>query len=266
MRAGAAATEQCFQLSSNFGGVLPADLDGATAPPSGSPEFFLNFGSNSLNLWKFHVDFSNSGNSTLAGPSVLSVAAFSEACPTGTCIPQKGTSQTLDSLGDRLMYRLAYRNFGDHESLVVNHSVNPNTGPASGVRWYELRSPNSSPVVFQQSTYAIDSNSRWMGSIAMDKLGDMALGYSVSSSTLNPSIRITTRLAGDPLNQLGAETTIFNGTGSQNGGLNRWGDYSAMSVDPVDDCTFWYTQEYLKANGSFNWSTRISSFKFSTCQ
>ena len=271
MRAGTAATQQCFQLSSSFGGLLPSDLDGATAPPAGEPDFILNFGSNSLNLWKFHVDFTNSNNSTLTGPTNIPVAAFSEACGGGACIPQTGTKQKLDSLADRLMYRLAYRNRSGIESLVVNHSVATSTGRhgssiGSGIRWYELRDPNGTPTVFQSGTFAPDSSFRWMGSIAMDKAGDIAVGYSVSSSQIHPAIRFTGRVPTDPAGTLAAENSIIEGGGSQLRGLNRWGDYSSMSVDPVDDCTFWYTNEYLKSNGSFDWSTQIASFKLAGCQ
>jgi hypothetical protein len=266
MLAGAAATQICFQLSNSFGGLLPSDLDGSTAPPAGSPNFFLAFNTNSLDLWKFHADFATPANSTFNSnsPTNIPVAAFSAACGGGgTCIPQLGTSQQLDSLADRLMYRLAYRNFGDHESLVVNHSVT--AGSSVGVRWYELRSPNAAPTVFQEGTYAPDSNYRWMGSIAMDKVGNIAVGYSVSSASMNPAIRYTGRAPGDALGTLQAENIITTGTGSQTSGLSRWGDYTAMTIDPGDDCTFFYTNEYLKANGSFNWSTRIASFKFPSC-
>ena len=161
------------------------------------------------------------------------------------------------------MYRLAYRNFGDHEALVVNHSVT--AGSSVGVRWYEIRFSNGTPTVFQQGTYAPDATYRWMGSIAMDKVGDIALGYSASSPSLSPGIRYTGRLVGDPLGTLQSENSIVTGGGSQIPNLSRWGDYSAMTVDPIDDCTFWYTSEYLKATGSFNWSTRIASFKFPSC-
>jgi hypothetical protein len=166
------------------------------------------------------------------------------------------------------MYRFAYRNFGDHEALVVNHSVNPGTGAASGVRWYEIRNPNNpiiAPVVFQQGTFAPDSTSRWMGSIAMDKLGDILVGYSASSSGINPAVRVAGRVPTDAAGTLEAEASVIVGAGSQLGGLNRWGDYTSMSVDPVDDCTFYYTNEYLKSYGTFNWSTRIASFKFPGC-
>jgi len=264
MIAGAAATQVCFQLSNSFGGVLPADLDGATPPPAGSPEFFLNFGSNSVNLWKIsNVNFT-AGTATLSGPTNIPVAAFAAACSGGgTCIPQTGTNQQLDSLADRLMYRLAYRNFGDHEALLVNHSIT--SGSSVAIRWYEIRSPGGTPTLFQQGTFAPDATFRWMGSAAMDHVGNIAVGYSVSSSTINPGIRFTGRAPTDPAGTLGTEISVLNGTGSQNGGLTRWGDYSSLSVDPVDDCTLWYTTEYLKATGSFNWSTRIANFKFSTC-
>jgi hypothetical protein len=266
MRAGATATQVCFQLSSSFGGVLPADIDGSTAPPAGSPNYLVNFGSNSLNLWRFHVDFGTPANSTLTGPISIPVATFSAACKGGgTCIPQPGTSEKLDSLADRLMYRLAYRNFGDHESLVVNHSVQTSRRGPVGVRWYELRNPGGTPSVFQQGTFAPDASFRWMGSIAMDKLGDIALGYSVSSGSVHPAVRFTVHTPADALGTMEAESSAKEGGGSQQRSLARWGDYSAMTVDPTDDCTFFYTNEYLKADGTFNWSTWITSFKVPSC-
>src|SRR5258706_4351180 len=264
MLTGAVATQQCFTLGSQFGGDLPSDIDGKTLPPAGSPDYILEFGTNALNPWKFHVDLTTPVNTTLTGPTSIPVAAFSAACNGGgTCIPQVGTTQQLDSLADRVMYRLAYRNFGDHEALVVNHSVT--AGSSVGVRWYEIRSPGGTPTVFQQGTYAPDAGYRWMGSIAMDRAGDIGLGYSISSSTTHPGIRYTGRLVTDALNTLQAEASIIDGAGSQTGGLSRWGDYSSITVDPVDDCTFWYTNEYIPANGSFNWRTRIASFKFASC-
>jgi PKD repeat protein len=263
MLTGADANAVGFQLSSSYGGLLPSDLDGSTAPPAGSPNYFLNFGSSKLNIWKFKSDFSvDPPTATLTGPTAIPVAAFSSLC-SSSCVPQPGTSQKLDGLGDRLMYRLGYRNLGDHESLVVNHSVVAGSG--SGIRWYEIRNPNGTPTVFQQGTFAPDSTYRWMGSIAMDKSGDIAVGYSVSSTAINPSIRYTGRVPSDGLGTLQTETSIIAGGGSQLTNLNRWGDYSAMSIDPIDDCTFWYTSEYLKASGTFNWSTRIANFKFPSC-
>jgi uncharacterized repeat protein (TIGR01451 family) len=262
---GRTATQICFQQGSSVGGLLPSDLDGLIPPPAGSPNFLMNFGANSLNLFRFHVDFANPANSTFTGPIVIPVAPFTPLCNgSSSCVPQPpGDSTRLDSLADRLMHRLAYRNFGDHESLVVNHSVGVDAG--SGIRWYEVQNPNGTPTVVQQSTFAPDSSFRWMGSIAMDASGDMALGYSVSSDTIFPSISFTGRLAGDPANTMGAETSIIAGTGSQEFGLTRWGDYSAIQVDPVDDCTFWYTTEYMSTSGSFNWNTRIASFRFPSC-
>lgn len=271
MLAGAAATQVCFQLSSAYGGLLPSDLDGANAPPAGSPDYLLNFGSNSLNLWKFHVDFATPSNSTLSGPVNLPVPAFTPACGGGTCVPQPATTQRLDSLGDRLMYRLAYRRFADgHEALVVNHSVKrggTKKNEIDGVRWYEIRSPGAAtPTIYQQGTFSPDSTSRWMGSIAMDKVGNIALGYSASSASVYPSLRYTGRLPTDALGTMEAENVILAGGGSQLRTLNRWGDYSAMALDPIDDCTFFYTNEYLKTSGTFNWSTFITSFKLPNCQ
>jgi hypothetical protein len=263
MLAGTAASQVCFQQGSGVGGLLPSDMDGLTAPPAGSPNYQIYFGTNSLQLYKFHVDFTTPANSTYTGPTNIPVAAFSPVCGGGTCIAQPSGNQ-LDSLADRLMFRLAYRNLGSHESLVVNHSVA--SGSTGGVRWYEIQNPSGTPVVAQQSTFAPDASYRWMGSIAMDQAGDIALGYSVSSSSVDPSVRYAARLASDPASTLGAEVSAVAGTGVQSGSsLTRWGDYSSMTVDPVDDCTFWYTQEYMKTTGAFNWNTRISTFKFPTC-
>jgi hypothetical protein len=267
MLAGQPATQQCYNLGTAYGGLLPADVDGSTPPPASSREYVLNYGSNRLNLWKFHVDWTNSANTTLSGPTAVGVAAFSPACG-GACVPQPATTQKLDTLSDRLMTRLAYRNFTDHESLVLNHSVGTgflNQGPV-GVRWYELRNPAGIPAVYQQGTYAPDSTNRWMGSIAMDEAGNIGLGYSASSSSVRPSLRYTGHLTTDPLGVMGqGEGTFQAGTGSQLPSLGRWGDYSSMTVDPVDDCTFWYAGEYLQTDGTFNWSTRIGSFRFPSC-
>src|SRR5262249_2307 len=175
MLTGAAAMQLCFQLSPSFGGLLPSDQDRSNAPPAASPNFFANFVSNSLNLCNIPCAFATPTHAPFTGPSNIPVAAFSAACSGGgTCIPQPSTTNKLDSLADRLMHRLAYRHFADgHESLVVNHSVT--AGSSVGVRWYELRSPNGAPAVFQQGTYAPDSAYRWMGSIAMDQAGNIAL-------------------------------------------------------------------------------------------
>lgn len=277
---GAAATMQCFDVTPNYGGLLPGDVDGTTPPPVGSPEYFLNFdyNDNALDLWQFHVDWTTPANSTFTGPANIPVEAFTEACGetvlvlnqvNGACIPQAGIAQTLDSYGDRVMYRLAYRNFTDHESLVVNHTVSTGSSTSNtGIRWYELQKTTGNFGLFQQGTFAPDSSYRWMGSIAMDKAGDIALGYSVSSSTMSPSIAYTGRVPSDPLNQMESEVDVLSAAGvspgSQSAGSNRWGDYSSMAVDPSDDCTFWYTTEYQPTNGSA-WSTRIASFSFPSC-
>jgi len=262
MLAGRAATQICFGPYSSFGGLLPADLDGSTLPPNGSPNYMLYFGASNLNLYKFHADFQNSNNSTFTGPTVISVAAFSPLCGGGTCVVQPSPGHLLDSLADRLMYRLAYRNFGSHESLVVNHSVT--VSGSGGVRWYEIQNPSGTPAVAQQGTFAPDTDYRWMASVAMDKVGDLAVGYSRSSSATHPSILFAGRTPSDPAGMLEAETNVVSGGGSQTS-YSRWGDYSAMTLDPVDDCTFWYTQEYETANGVFNWNTRILNFRFPGC-
>src|SRR5467141_2894089 len=267
MLSGAASPAKiCFTIN-NDGGYLPSDLDGSTLPPSGSPGVFLTFETlSSLRYYQLSPNFANTSSSTLSAPTDIAVASFNEACGGGTCIPQSGTSQQLDSLGDRLMYRLAYRNLGDHDALVVNHSVA--AGSSVGVRWYELRSPLTGAfTLYQQGTFApADSTYRWMGSAAMDQAGDIAIGYSASSSNLFPAIRYTGRIPTDAQGTMRAEISLLEGTGSQTGNsLSRWGDYSALRVDPSDDCTFWYTNEYIPSNGSYNWATFIGSFKFSGC-
>jgi hypothetical protein len=266
MLTGAAATQQCFNTGTSYGGLLPSDNAGGSAPPTGEPNLHLAIGATASTLayWKFHVDFTTPANSTFTGPSTLATAAFTQACSGGTCIPQSGTTNKLDSLADRLMYHLSYRNNGGTESLVLTHSVT--AGSATGVRWYELRGANATPSIYQQGTYAPDASYRWMGSAAMDKNGGIGIGYSTSSSTTFPSIRYAGRAATDALGTLTTgEGTMFAGGGSQTGTLTRWGDYSSMSIDPADDCTFWYASEYLAASGTFNWHTRIGHFALPSC-
>ena len=264
-------------VPSTYNTILPADVDGATPPPAGSPEIFagLDFANNTtMGLWQFSpVDWTNPGAATFSGPTNIAVAPYNTLCAgSPDCLPQPGTSQTLDAISDRVMYRLAYRNFGDHEALAVVHSVNAATsGTQAGVRWYEFDralvngQPSGNFTVAQQGTYAPDATNRWMGSIAMDGAGDMALGYSATSASVYPSIRFTGRLKGDPAGQMTvAEGTIQAGAGAQTG-YNRWGDYTRMAVDPVDDCTFWYLGEYYSTSAPYQWQTRIGSFKLSTC-
>ncbi|MCP4898424.1 MAG: hypothetical protein GY906_15730 [bacterium] len=263
-------------------GLLPADLDGWSDPPAGSPHYFVgtmddNRGApqDAITLWKFDADFDTPANSTFTLAHTIPVAAFNSAfpCTPGSrdCIPQPDTANTLDILSYRRrpMHRLAYRNFGTHESLVTNQSVEGATGIA-GLRWYEIRDPDGSPpVIYQQGTYApgaTDGIHRWMGSIAMDNGGNMALGYSASDDTsVYPSSWYTGRLAGDTLGEMPqGEGSIIDGTGSQTGSA-RWGDYTAMTVDPADDCTFWYVNEYVPTTSTAGWQLRVGAFKFSEC-
>jgi uncharacterized repeat protein (TIGR01451 family) len=246
---------------------LPSDLDGSTPPPLGAPNAFVQWpGGGTYRIFHFHVDFVTPANSTFTLFAAPAAAPFTALCPgTQNCVAQKGTPDSLDDLADRLMFRLAYRNFGTHESVVGNYTVE--SGEVAAVRWFELRNVTGGPVtVYQESTYQPDTPWRWMGSAAMDRDGNLALGFSASSYTINPQVRYAGRLAGEPLNILGqGEATLHAGAGSQLGSNNRWGDYSDLTVDPVDDCTFWYTNEYYDTTSSFNWRTRIGKFKFPSC-
>jgi hypothetical protein len=266
MLAGASAVQICFTRSTSDGGFLPSDLDGAMPPADGEPGYFLAFNANTLNsltLYKMSLDFGTPANSTLAAASDIGVQSFQPACGGGTCIPQPATNKKLDSLGDRLMYRLAYRNFGSHESMVVNHSVV--SGSSVGPRWYLLDATNQGQfAVIQQATYAPDSAYRWMGSIAMDQSGDILLGYSRSSSSSYPSIYAAGRTPNDPSGTLSQEISLLDGGGSQTL-YSRWGDYTSMRIDPADDCTFWYVNEYLPQTSFGNWSTYIGAHKFTSC-
>ncbi len=269
MLAGKKAKVICFQNANEFG-FLPSNLDGATSPPSGEPNFFVDLAdSTSLHLYRFHVDFATPKNSKFTGPVSIKVKAYSLACGnSGNCIPQPGTTRQLDSLGDRFMFRLAYRNFGDHETLVGSHSVTTSKA-VSGERWYEIRDPNGTPKVFQQGTVTHVGNSLWMGSIAMDKVGDMALGFSESNATtVHPSVSFTGRVPSDAPNTMESVARIFTAKGSATD-ASRWGDYSSMVVDPSDDCTFWYVNQYIPktaANNAITFHTRVASLKFPTCQ
>jgi len=279
MLAGRPATQQCA-FSAGNPSLMPADMDGRIAPPKNEPEYLLEKAPNALNLFRLTIDWARPAKSHLDGPTKINVAPYNDACLISAvpeepneigCIPQPGSgpggyASALESTGDRLMFRLAYRRFADgHEALVVNHAASGSfpQGPVSGVRWYELDRRRGSWAVAQQGTYAPNLDSRWEGSIAMDRQGDIALGYSVSGPATFPSIAMTGRLRGDPRGQLRAEQTVVAGMGSQV--LPRWGDYSAMTIDPTDDCTFWYTTEFLKLPGTFDWSTAIIAARFPDC-
>jgi subtilase family serine protease len=277
MLAGQPASAIYYDLASvdmNLGGMLPADLDGPQ-PPAGSPEYFVQvdddawgYAPDQLQIWKFHADWNNPSASSFARASTVPTAAFdSDMCGfSRNCIPQPGTTTRVDAIADRLMYRLQYRNFGSYDTLVVNHTVDVDATDHAGIRWYEVRNPGSSPFIYQQGTYAPDGNHRWMGSAAMDGTGNIALGFSVSGAVTSPSIRYTGRLASDPPNVMTlGEADLMVGSGSQTHGSGRWGDYSALLVDPVDDCTFWYTQEYYAVTSEFGWQTRIGSFGLPGC-
>jgi hypothetical protein len=274
MLAGEGASAVYFDMASNssLGGMLPADLDGSTPPPAGSPNYFVQVDDepDQLQLWEFKADWTNLANSTFTRRAILPTSPFdSNMCGGGrNCIPQPGASSPkIDAIADRLMYRLQYRNFGTHESLVTNHTVDVNGADRAGVRWYELRNPHTAPVIHQQGTFApADTLHRWMGSAAMDKAGNLALGYSVSNTQTFPSIRFTGRLSSDQLDTMTvAESDLRAGTGSQTHSSGRWGDYSMLAVDPSDGCTFWYTTEYYQASSASGWKTNIGSFKLANC-
>jgi len=279
MLLGQTARMVMFDLQSvdpNLGGMLPSDLDGSTLPPANAPNIFAQmdddawgYSPDQLQLWKFHVDWTTPASSTFTPAGALTTASFnSDMCGySRNCIAQPGGTK-LDALSDRLMYRLQYRNFGTYQTLMANHTVDVNGSDRAGIRWYELRDSGGGWNIFQQGTYTStqDSHNRWVGSIAMNGIGDIALGYSITSSTLNPSIRATGHLNGDAAGFMTQpEVTIVAGGGYQTHSSGRWGDYSQLTVDPVDDCTFWYTQEYYAATGSSSWRTRIGSVKLRDC-
>ncbi len=265
----AGTTPASFQtfpaLGPNTSPLMPADFNGTRLPPAGAPDYFVAPAGNNMSIYKYHVDWATPAHSTFTNSSNIPVAPWTELCPTArNCIPQPDPTQKVDGLGDRYMFRLAYRNFGDHEAMVINHTVDVG-GRHAGVRWYEIHNPAGSASIYQQGTYAPDSDDRWTASVAMDAAGDIAAGYSVSSTSTYPSVRYASRLASDPLGTLSNETHLVDGSGSQTAPY-RWGDYSAMTIDPTDDCTFWYTQEYYITTADYGWSTQIGSFKFPNCR
>lgn len=245
--------------------MLPSDCDGSF-PSMGTPNYFCFDNDNDtywsadrVKVWAFYADWTTPSNSTFTQSASLTPASFNSSFSGSYAIDQPGTTQDLGTLADRMMFRAQYRTFSGHQSIVLSRTVNLGNDHA-GVRWYELRNTGSGWSIYQQGTYAPDGNSRWMSSVAMNGNGDIALGYSVSGSSTYPSIRYSGRLAGDALGTMTiAESSIFSGTASQTG-IGRWGDYSMMSVDPSDDQTFWYTQEY--SSGGWSWRTRIASFQF----
>jgi hypothetical protein len=280
MLAGQPATRQGFGGIANF--LMPADVDGTTPPPSGAPGIFYTMydqgypnhpaGVDRLALYHFHVDWNTPANSSFTLAQELPLAAYNyTVCGffVQNCISQPSTSQTIASLSYWPMFRFQYRNFGgSDERMVGNFTVDLNNTNKAAIRWFEVHKNGGSYSLFQEGTYAPDNAHRWMGSIAMDKMGNIALGYSVSNNTnpsVIPSIRYATRLTTDPLGTLQGEATMWAGTGVQTG-VVRWGDYSNMVVDPVDGCHFWYTTEYHDTNDTgFGWNTRVGVFKIPEC-
>jgi hypothetical protein len=266
--------------------LIPADVEGTTPPPAGRDEFMVsvqnppNDGqsttSNTINLWAFHVDWVNPANSTFTN-SPLSVTPYTPGCYSASfplrtiCVPEPSTNASgahykVDSVGDRLMPRLSYRNFGTYESFLVSQTIQPGTIKQTGIRWYELRSNGSgNPTVFQSGTIDPDkANYRFMPSIAQDKAGNAAVGYSISSLTSHPGIKASWWNL--PKQTKSTAVVLMNGSADeQNSG--KWGDYTSMTVDPVDGCTFWYVNEYFTQNqiSTIDWQTRISKFKISSC-
>ena len=287
MIAGSSAGGICYSgLPPNHFGMLAGDFEGTLLPPTDETAFILSgdwFTLNnppySLQLRRFHPDFVTPANSTLTDglgggfDSFISLPFTANVVGScgdggGACVPQPGTVRVLDTLSMRPMHRLAYRNLGaGRESLVFTESVDPVGTAVAGIQLVEIRNPAANPpTIYNNVNFNPDTTNRWMGSAATDKFGNVALGYSVSSSTLFPGIRIAGRLRNDIRSSVRGELTVQNGTGSQTGTAQRWGDYSAMQIDPSDDCTFWYTTEYMINTSPVDWATRIAGFKFNSCQ
>ncbi len=270
-------------------GLLPADADGKQKPKTdtaiplvGTQDDGAGYGAtfDALNIWDLLIKWRSTPTASLTLKAQLPTAAFDSVFPCAPtsrdCLPQPvitDPAQYLDILSyrQRPTWRLAYRNFKDYETLVTNQSVEAAPGVA-GVRWYEIRRVNGTYSLYQQGTYAPnDGVHRWMGSVAQDKKGNMAVGFSVvNGTTVFPGIRYTGRLAGDPAGQLTlGEGVIINGSGVQTTTNSRWGDYTSLNIDPVDDCTFWYVNEYYAVSGTAAdgrpWQTRIASFKLPGC-
>jgi hypothetical protein len=260
-----------YSVDPNLGGMLPSDVDGAS-PPAGRPNYVMQFDDSpdQMQIWAFSTNWTTPAASTFTKATNLALPALDSGIACGSsgrdCIPQPNTTEKLDALNDRLMYRLQYRNFGTHETFVTNHTVDVDGTNHAGVRWYEIRRTNNAFSLHQAGTFAPDAHHRWMASAAMDRDGGIGVAYNVSSGTVFPSVRYTGRLAGsDPgvLDQ--GEADIIGGAGSQTHTASRWGDYSNVSVDPVDGCTFWATLEYMPSTSSAAWRTRVAAFKLPGC-
>lgn len=274
MLTGAPATFQKFTGGTNF--YMPGDLDGATPPPAGSPDYFYTFkdnsfhgGSDRLEVYAFHVDWVTTSNSTFTLNATLPLTSYTyTVCGffNLSCIKQLGTTQRFDAVSEWPMFHFPYRNFGTHQSMVGTFTVGGGLGEVgAALRWFELRNTGGGWTLYQEGTHDLgDGVDRFMGSIAMDSAGNIALAYSASRSTINPGLRYVTRLATDPLGTFQSEAILVNGGGSQTGS-NRWGDYSSLVVDPSNDCTFWYTGEYYTSNSTNQWKTRVGVFTIPSC-
>jgi hypothetical protein len=269
MLKGLPATEQCFVIDGvNF--LNNADIDGKGLPPRGAPNIMMAAGGAQLKkilgdevilAWKFHVDWHNPANTKIIGPTKIHVAPYQYLCggQLTNCVPQPGTERRLDAQGDKIMARLVYRKINGRESIVAVHSIDTAAG-GGGVRWYEFRlNKDRDPIVYQQGTYAPDKFYRWMASPAMDRQGNIGIGYSFGGTPNFPGQRFAARLANDPPGQLTLhETVLVEGDGSQN--VTRWEDYTQTALDPSDDCTIWYVGDYLK-KGAEHYSSRIGAFR-----
>jgi hypothetical protein len=274
MLKGLPASEQCFVIDGvNF--LNNADIDGYGVPPKGAPNIMMAAGGAQLKgileddkifYWKFHVDWNTPGNTKISGPFPITVAPYQYLCggQLTDCVPQPGSEKRLDAQGDKIMARLVYRKVNGKESIVAVHSVNTAAG-GGGVRWYEFRlDKNREPQLYQQGTYAPDQYFRWMASPAIDRYGNIGIGYSYGGSPNFAGQRFAARTANDPKGQLTLQETILaNGEGSQN--VMRWQDYTQTAIDPSDDCTIWYVGDYVKKDAP-NYSTRIGAFKLPGCK
>lgn len=268
----------------NYGGQLPATWDGGTDLPANTPGIVSQWDDSSwigdptdtLRIWRVTVDWTapsivmgTNGAAIDPNHKLATADATPSGCTTRNCVPQSGTANGLDAAADgRLMFRMPLRNFGTHNVMMVNNTVGVGTGALQAApRWYEVRGiVGGTPAIFQQGTYAPDTDHRWMASTAMDKGGNILLGFSKSSASTFPSILYAGRLAGDPAGTLAlGEGVLVAGGGSQTHSSNRWGDYSTLSLDPTDDCTFWYTSEYYTASSGSTWATRIGAFRVPQC-
>lgn len=274
MLRGLSATEQCVIVKDvNF--LNPADLDGWGLPPAGAPNLIFATGGTQLKkifnddgiyYWSFHVDWDDPSKTKLTGPTKIAVAPYHYLCDgqLTSCVSQPDTTRSLDAQGDKLMNRVVYRRMGNVESIVALHSVN-SSRQRGGVRWYEFRLDRArKPQLYQQGTYAPDGFYRWMGSIGIDADGNIAMGYSFGGNPKYPGQRFAARLASDPPGTLGyRESILAEGEATQRNTL-RWEDYTALAMDPSDDCTFWYVGDYIK-KGAASYSTRIGAFRVPTC-